>query len=92
MAGNGITINRHNYTYIDISPIEGTSYYRLKQTDYDGTTKTFNIISMYVSSAKVKTVEKLVDLWGREIGDFTNFNGVYLIIYSDGSVEKGVKN
>jgi hypothetical protein len=92
VVGNGSTINRHNYTYIDISPIEGVSYYRLKQTDYDGTTKTFNIISMYVSSAKAKTVEKLVDLWGREISDFTHFNGVYLIIYSDGSIEKGVKN
>lgn len=34
-AGNS-TITR-NYTFYDENPVQGTSYYRLKQTDYDGT-------------------------------------------------------
>lgn len=36
IIGNGNTTSESYYTYVDYSPIEGVSYYRLKQIDYDG--------------------------------------------------------
>ncbi|WP_107039530.1 T9SS type A sorting domain-containing protein [Brumimicrobium mesophilum] len=43
-AGNSSSVI--DYSWIDYSPFSGVSYYRLKQTDYDGTTETFNIVSI----------------------------------------------
>ncbi|WP_107039532.1 T9SS type A sorting domain-containing protein [Brumimicrobium mesophilum] len=43
-AGNSSQISE--YTVTDDSPYAGVSYYRLKQTDYDGATETFNIVSV----------------------------------------------
>ncbi|MEM0994838.1 MAG: T9SS type A sorting domain-containing protein, partial [Bacteroidota bacterium] len=36
MAGKGTTLEQQNYTFLDATPIVGTSYYRLKQMDFDG--------------------------------------------------------
>ncbi|MDB5273298.1 MAG: hypothetical protein JWO58_1665 [Chitinophagaceae bacterium] len=35
--GQGNTLQVTNYEYIDEQPLKGTSYYRLKQVDFDGT-------------------------------------------------------
>ncbi len=37
LKGNGTTSDRHEYHATDKDPIIGRSYYRLKQTDFDGT-------------------------------------------------------
>ncbi|MCC6548452.1 MAG: T9SS type A sorting domain-containing protein [Ignavibacteriaceae bacterium] len=34
--GSGTTTQQNNYSFTDITPFTGISYYRLKQTDYDG--------------------------------------------------------
>jgi len=34
--GSGTTTVKHDYGTVDYKPLEGISYYRLKQTDYDG--------------------------------------------------------
>lgn len=39
-AGNSNTLN--HYYWIDSKPLQGTSYYRLKQTDYDGKFKYYD--------------------------------------------------
>jgi len=31
-----------NYQFVDPNPVSGIAYYRIKQTDFDGTTETFN--------------------------------------------------
>jgi hypothetical protein len=36
VAGNGTSSDHHQYNFIDNDPLEGRSYYRLRQTDYDG--------------------------------------------------------
>jgi len=36
VKGSGTSSVRNNYTAVDLHPLTGTSYYRLKQTDYDG--------------------------------------------------------
>src|SRR6185437_1405502 len=43
-AGNSEVVN--NYTAFDEQPLPGTSYYRLKQTDYNGASETFNMVSV----------------------------------------------
>lgn len=42
-----------DYKYFDDQPYKLT-YYRLKQTDYDGTSETFNIVSVQLDGAKDK--------------------------------------
>ena len=43
-AGNSNTLR--DYSYIDANPLYGVSYYRLMQTDYDGTSETFPMVSV----------------------------------------------
>ncbi|MBL7923097.1 MAG: T9SS type A sorting domain-containing protein [Bacteroidia bacterium] len=38
VAGNGTTSLPSNYAFTDYSPYEGTSYYRIRQVDYNGRT------------------------------------------------------
>ncbi len=44
--GHGTTVSANHYSYIDEAPLSGISYYRLKQTDFNGTSKTFRIESV----------------------------------------------
>ena len=41
VEGAGNTTLVHNYTFTDPSPLSGTSYYRLAQTDFDGRSERF---------------------------------------------------
>jgi len=43
--GAGTTALSHSYDFDDANPSEGINYYRLKQTDYDGRSKYFNIVT-----------------------------------------------
>lgn len=36
VRSRGNSVLKNNYSTVDVSPFEGTSYYRLKQTDFDG--------------------------------------------------------
>ena len=54
---NNLTRIEINYNYFDLSPyLEGT-YYRLKQTDYDGTTTYSDIISVGCKDTKEQEFE-----------------------------------
>jgi len=44
VQGAGTTTFENSYHFIDDSPIKGGNYYRLSQTDFDGTTQQFNPI------------------------------------------------
>ncbi len=44
--GNGTSTEIHNYSFADQTPFVGTSYYRLKQIDFDGTTEYSNTIEV----------------------------------------------
>lgn len=45
--GSGTTSQSKYYSVIDTDPFEGISYYRLKQTDFDGTFEYFTPVSIY---------------------------------------------
>ncbi|MCP4458343.1 MAG: T9SS type A sorting domain-containing protein [Cytophagales bacterium] len=46
LAGGGTTNKISNYSFLDPTPLSGTSYYRLKQTDYDGQYEYFDAKSI----------------------------------------------
>lgn len=48
--GNGNSTQAISYHYVDNSPLYGRSYYRLKQTDFDGANETFKSKSIYRSN------------------------------------------
>lgn len=46
VKGAGNSSFELNYSFEDQTPLNGTSYYRMKQTDYNGDTETFDIIAV----------------------------------------------
>jgi len=48
IPGNGTTTEAHSYFASDTQPLSGASYYRLKQTDYDGTSTFSGIVKVDV--------------------------------------------
>lgn len=50
IAGNGTTEERQVYLYRDMNPYHGRSYYRLKQTDFNGTFEFFEAVSIFVEA------------------------------------------
>jgi hypothetical protein len=49
VSGNGTTLNSSAYEYVDATPLEGKSYYRLSQTDFDGKKEIFNNVTVDVA-------------------------------------------
>ena len=56
-----------NYTIDDNNPYDGITYYRLKQTDYNGIEKYFNIIS--INNDYIINKPVYYDLIGRIVDD-----------------------
>ncbi len=44
--GEGSSSRPINYSFTDAEPLPGTSYYRLKQTDFNGTSQYFNLVAV----------------------------------------------
>lgn len=47
IPGNGFSNKEIFYSFVDEKFVSGINYYRLKQVDYDGTTKKYNVIAAY---------------------------------------------
>ncbi len=90
VRGGGTSNKQLNYSYYDKNPLVGTSYYRLRQTDYDGTTKAFDPKSVSRENMEVALTIKEVypnpfvtelncrfesDLAGEAIISLTDMNG-----------------
>lgn len=48
ITGAGNSIKTETYTSTDLNPLNGTVYYRLKQTDFDGKFEYFNVVAVNV--------------------------------------------
>jgi len=46
IAATGNAVTQQFYSYTDVAPFAGTSYYRLQATDFDGTLETFDLIAV----------------------------------------------
>lgn len=50
LPGSGTSILRNEYKYIDLYPYSGISYYRLSQTDFDGTRIILKVVYLFIES------------------------------------------
>lgn len=60
IPGAGNSFEMLDYSYSDNNPFEGVSYYRLKQTDYDGTSETFKVaaVEFYGEADAIKVIQQ----------------------------------
>jgi hypothetical protein len=59
LAGAGTTTQQNTYSFRDENPFEGLSYYRLRQTDFDGTSTTSEIQAVQFSSQDLLSLSSL---------------------------------
>jgi hypothetical protein len=85
-AGNSSTMN--TYGYFDLEYPDYINYYQLTQTDYDGHSVKYEMISIDNRINK-KEVLSMLNLLGQEINE--NYRGMVIITYVDGSIEKIIK-
>ena len=67
ITGAGTTSVSHNYSYTDAGANAGEAYYRLKQTDFNGHTTTFNTISTECEQA----ANAIVSRYNSQTGSIT---------------------
>jgi len=60
VKGAGWSQTLKTYTYEDINPMAGISYYRLKSVDFDGYTEYFNPVSVIIES-EIKPTAKIIN-------------------------------
>ena len=58
LSGNGTSTEVHNYSFADQNPFVGTSYYRLKQIDFDGTSEYSNIVEVVYGTVSEFALEQ----------------------------------
>lgn len=70
--GAGTTHEENQYQAKDTNPVKGISYYRLRQTDFDGTTEVFKPVSVAIH-----------DLYSNDITFYPNpNNGIFTISWN----------
>ena len=90
LTGAGNSNELLNYQHIDrniiVQSIENnTIYYKLSQTDYDGTTEFFQIIPVEIQAAKTYVVSR-TNLMGQEVDQ--NHKGLIIETWSNGLTTK----
>ena len=85
VTGAGNSNTQMSYSIIDKDPLYGISYYRLKQTDYNGIYESFHPIAITISSEE-KIIDKVYNLMGQEINN--TYEGLVLEFYTDGTYVK----
>ena len=83
--GVGTSSFSHYYRYIDEYFISEISYYYLSQTDFDGRSKDFYIISVHNNKIK-PVIISITNTLGQEVN--IEFLGLKFIHYSDGTIVK----
>ena len=84
ISGSGNSSSEITYSYTDYTISDKVTYYRLSQTDFDGTRENLGTISVQNDSSK--TVVIIINLMGQEVED--DYTGLKVYIYSDGAMSK----
>lgn len=85
--GNSSVTTR--YAYKDRQPMKGVSYYRLKQTDFNGDSEFFDIRSVMIN-ADDKALLFRVNMLGQKVD--TSYKGLVFLHFSDGSTVQILQN
>lgn len=83
-SGNSSTTNQ--YELKDNNSCWGTLYYKLCQTDYDGTFECFEPIAILCNKSKEKKVIGIKNMLGQEVDE--NYEGPKILIFDDGTAKK----
>ena len=81
--GGGTTYDVLNYSLVDYDVRKAINYYRLKQTDTDGTAKISALVSVDNRENLGKVISMKTNLLGQEINE--NYRGVVIVIFEDGT-------
>lgn len=84
ISGAGTTSNKQYYNLDHFDFSNDISYYRLKQTDFDGTMEIIGIAS--VDNRVDKRLVKKINTLGQEVDE--SFRGIVFEYYKDGTVKK----
>lgn len=76
------SINHYNYARNTIN------YYRIKQVDYNGQTRTYPTYVSIDNRLKSEKLVKIVNLFGQEVSE--SEKGVVIYVYDDGTTEKRI--
>lgn len=76
------SINHYNYVRNAIN------YYRIKQVDYNGQTRTYPTYVSIDNRLKSEKLVKVVNLFGQEVSE--SEKGVVIYVYDDGTTEKRI--
>jgi|SaaInlV_165m_DNA_1040744.scaffolds.fasta_scaffold01237_16 hypothetical protein len=87
LSGAGNSIMTKSYKYIDVSIKRGVNYYKLTQFDFNGLSKTFDIITIN-NEIKERKLIKVLNFMGQEVNEYSE--GLLLYHYSNGEVIKMV--
>ncbi|MDX1652745.1 MAG: hypothetical protein R3277_09645 [Brumimicrobium sp.] len=82
-AGNSTDVLSYSFPHYDFE--NSINYYRLTQTDYDGSSETFDIVS--VDNRSNKRIAGAYNLIGQEV-NLSTFKGIVILQYEDGTTEK----
>ena len=88
MPGAGNSNSQIDYSWFDASPSWGVSYYRLKQTDYDGKSEVFQPVSVFVAREEPILIKRCTIL-GQDVWD--GYRGIVIEYYSDGTFRKRIQ-
>jgi hypothetical protein len=92
VLGNGTTTLLHTYSFVDENPVSGNNYYRLKQTDFDGT---FNYSPIVVAKINNEAISPSITVFPNPtnngnfsivLNNITTENTLLTITDSKGSV------
>jgi hypothetical protein len=78
------------YNFLDYKYTDGTNYYRLTQTDFNGQSETFNIISIRTKDL-IQEKPVAYDVIGRVIKSPDSYIGIIIYRYINGFWFKRIK-
>jgi hypothetical protein len=88
IPGDGTSNVLLSYQAFDARPLFGVSYYRLRQTDYDGKTVTHQLITIKNkdNNSNLPNLVKIINILGQEVCE--DYVGFKVYLFSDGSYYK----
>ena len=87
VKGKGNSNQISYYSFYDEKIIEGDTYYRLQQIDFDGENSYSHIVHINNTVKELK-IKSVFDYTGNIIIDYQSYQGFMIILYEDGSTKK----